>query len=268
MICLVTGTILISFNIYGLFFSLRPHDINELGIFKKDVDMTFEKSIDQLKNVEKKDNLEYIVFLNRIVNRTMAHEWRVRNESDYLKNRYTIPIWENWLLFSLSYIKPNIFKKYFIVDPYKGLERGVGWCSQHAEVLKGIMIDKNIKAELLGLGGHTVVSGEIGTHRFIADPDYGVVLPFSLEEVGNRLDTLRYYYGNVENDYKFGVKDYLVEDLIRIYGNENNIYSSDETVSVGSKYRVLEKASYILKWLFPIVLVSIFLIQKRNKCVE
>ncbi len=55
----------------------------------------------------------------------------------------------------------------------------MGLCSSHSTVVKGILLDNGIKAELMDVGGrHVVVRAQLSdTAAYILDPDFGYYIP-------------------------------------------------------------------------------------------
>ncbi len=60
------------------------------------------------------------------------------------------------------------------------LALGVGFCSQQAFILDGFLSERGIEARAVGIGGHVIVVASSTDGECVLDPDYGVVLPFSL----------------------------------------------------------------------------------------
>src|SRR4029079_332230 len=122
-------------------------------------------------------NEAFAIRINKVVNDGFAHYWKDAGIDKYHER---VPIWENYLLYAASFIDPKEYNKYEFSNYKKDLERGVGLCSSHAIVVKGILNDNGIKAELLDVGKrHVVVRAEPGnTPAFILDPEFGIVVPF------------------------------------------------------------------------------------------
>lgn len=71
---------------------------------------------------------------------------------------------------------------------------GVGYCSQQSLALADFLRERGVDARAMGLDGHVVVVIERDGGEWIADPDYGVVLPMSLAEAGADRDRVAAMY--------------------------------------------------------------------------
>lgn len=239
---------LVCLNITGLFISLR-HDKIYLENYNtpqsaKLNESTFHKEIDKIFNNKELSDSSKIVMTTDVVNRGMAHEWKIENKYRY---NLTIPIEENYILFSLSFIYPKWFERHEFLNWKKGLERGVGWCSQHAIILSEILNEHGIRSNMINLWGHVVARANIdGTKWIVLDADHGVVLPFDLPYIENNTHVIESYY--LDQGYNSEILKWLLE----VYKGENNIYEN------ASIYRrdigKIENISYWLIWIIPIVL--------------
>jgi hypothetical protein len=97
------------------------------------------------------------------------------------KYRVAIPITENWILYALAAIRPEL-RSYIFWDPRKEIERGIGLCGNVSSALVGVLRQHGIDARFVGLTGHVVVENGAWC---ILDPDVGVVIPNSLSEIEN-----------------------------------------------------------------------------------
>jgi hypothetical protein len=162
-------------------------------------------------------------------------------------------------------IAPDRFYKFEFTDYRRAIERGVGMCSQHAIITAEALFERGWKTKMIGLTGHVVASVLIDEQNdtwWIVDTDYGVIIPASLEEIENNLKLLDRYYGAK------GYPPESIAHLESVYGSKDNFVS--DGYGIGNyllKTRYLERASYILIWIIPILLISpqvVILAQKSS----
>lgn len=73
---------------------------------------------------------------------------------------------------------------------------GVGYCSQQAMVIAAYLRERGVEARVMGLDGHVVAVVETPDGRWVFDPDYGVVIPATLEELAANPQLVRKVYGD------------------------------------------------------------------------
>ncbi|MGH6636131.1 MAG: hypothetical protein ACRED0_08385 [Gammaproteobacteria bacterium] len=110
------------------------------------------------------------------------------------KYRVAIPVTENWILYLLGALRPEL-RAYIFWDARKALERGIGMCGHVSATLVRFLREKNIDAKIVGLNGHVVVQAEVEADKFnILDADVGVVIPQSLKQVEQDTSLARQLY--------------------------------------------------------------------------
>src|SRR5690606_7830644 len=109
----------------------------------------------ELVRKEGESDYDFAVRVNSTVHDGFAHYWK---KAGIEKFHMRVPIWENYLLWIASYVKPKKYERYEFANYKKNLERGVGLCSSHSMVVNGVLRDNGIKSELLDVGGRHVVS--------------------------------------------------------------------------------------------------------------
>jgi len=123
----------------------------------------------------------YVALLNESVHKHIANYWGDKGIARY---HLRIPIYENYFLWSASWIYPSIFKKYEFSDYNKAIERGVGLCSEHAIIITGILNHKGIESKIIRLPGHVIATAlveETKNEWWTLDPTYGVTLPYNIQ---------------------------------------------------------------------------------------
>ena len=150
-----------------------------------------------------------------------------------------------------SYVKPEIYLKYELMDYKRAIERGVGLCSQQSIIVAEIFADAGINSYIVGLSGHVVATVLIDNQNdewWIVDPKYGVIIPHSMDLIEKEPEIIAPYYrdrGYTENDIIELVDIYGKDGNLRIYGNGARNYAL-------VNYR-REKAAYILIWVIPML---------------
>lgn len=96
------------------------------------------------------------------------------------------------------------------------LRKGVGFCSQQAMVLAAFLRERGIDTDVQGLNGHVVAVAHAQGGDMVLDPDYGVVLRFSLAQAESDPERVRAAY--LAAGYGAAQTDMVVE----IYGVEGN----------------------------------------------
>lgn len=249
-ILFLVAIILLGINIFGLFKSMRNPAIytEEANIRNRIDDVTIEypEIKELLKRRNGESDIDFAVRINKVVNDGIAHYWRAEGVSKY---HLRVPVWENYLLYMASYINPKRYERYEFSKYKKNLERGVGLCSTHSIVVKGVLLENGIKAELLDVGGHhVVVRAELDNKTsYMLDPDFGMVVPYDTAAITADPELVRAPYEDLaESYYPDAVDPYTTQILVDIFGDKKYVYE----VKNGFEY-----FSYWAIWLFPLLLV-------------
>jgi hypothetical protein len=251
IILFILGTVLISLNIYGQFFSLRnPELMTETDVaFKNDITLTEDQVYSNI-NSQITDKKSFATKMTKTINEGIAHYWEDEGIDKY---HLRVPIYKNYILYFASYIMPEKFRKYEFLDYHRAIERGLGQCSEHAIILAEVLFEKGIKSKMVGLEGHVVVTAQVDEtvdEWWILDSDYGVIIPFDLATIEKRPEIIATYYSEAGYDKS------TVAFMEDVYGKDGNVL--DKGYGVGG-YSILtnyfEQASYILIWLIPSILL-------------
>jgi hypothetical protein len=244
------GILLLAINVYGLFKSLRNPAIydEEKTLHNRLDDITIkypdiEKDFARHNNESDKD---FAIRMNAVVNKGMCHYWK---DEGLTKYHLTVPVYENYLLYAASYIDPKEYRKYEFTDYKKDLERGVGLCSTHSIVLKGILNKNGIDASLWDIAGHVVLRTKVGPNEwYMLDPDFGVVVHYDTAAIQANPEVVRPAYAKMATLYYLDAKEpYTTDHVVEIYGKEgNHIYTVDNW---------FEHFSYVAIWIIPFILM-------------
>ncbi|MHA7924489.1 MAG: hypothetical protein ACX936_04765 [Marinobacter sp.] len=265
IIFLVVGTVLMAINLYGLTQPIRKPGLGvedrELLRFVPEEVWSYERSmkeIDGLSEIENKDILASRA--NEIVNKSMVHpQWTWVDRNEY---RQLVPVWENYYLWFLGLVTdmPQI-QRYHYANYKRNIKRGIGVCGDFATVHSSILDRYGIENRLASFSdGHVVVEYESeNSQSYVMDPDFGVELGMSLEEVSNSPELVRSAYA----DQGYSTRE--IDTLVRIYGSGFSIF--DDTYNFMAKRYVFEEVSYVMKWVAPLTLIflgSFYLFRTRQ----
>lgn len=251
-IFLTAGIFLLGINITGMFISLKNPviPIEDAGLVKNNIvlsDEQFFSIVDQ----DLSDRKTYINKLNEAVNIAIVHYW---DDSGIQEYNLHIPVYENFILYSLGYLIPAWFEKWEIFDYKKAVERGVGICSQHAIIILQILKEKNIPAKMVSLAGHMVATAQVDEKSdewWILDADFGVVIEHNIDEIEQQPEIISSFY------HLRGYSRPSIQNLVGLYGKEGN------SVNILSRHYperyYFEKLFYFLKWVIPFGLMVPYL---------
>lgn len=223
------GLLLLGINISGFFKTMRnPKIYSEEKTIRNrlnDITIKYPEILEMLKRKNDESNIDFAVRINKVVNDGFIHYWKDEGIEKY---HLRVPVWENWILYCASCISPEKYRKYEFSNYKKNLERGAGLCSTHSTVVKGVLLDNGIKAELMDVGGHhVVVRAELNdTAAYILDPDFGVVVPFDTAAISADPELVRGPFSNLAALYYPDAKDpYTTDYLVEIFGNKKYVYT-------------------------------------------
>jgi hypothetical protein len=249
----ISGLILLIVNISGLFMSMRnPELYSETNTGRlKDITMRLEDAKKEIGRRDGESDSTFALRINDVVTRSMMHYYKKKGEEKY---NLRVPLWENWVLWTAGCFSED--RRYEFAGYKKDLERGVGLCSTHSVVVKGILLDNGINASLWDIAGHVVVRAEVVKDSWwILDPDFGLIVKHDIPEIEADPELVRPAYAEMARLYKPGYDDpYTTDQVVGIYGKEgNHIYDLNLP---------LERAYYLAKWLIPFFLMLPFALIK------
>jgi hypothetical protein len=248
------GATLLLLNLIGLFIPLRNPDIYDMpDSHGDDISLTASQLYDSFQQSAPSDEV-YVSRVTKAVHEGILHYWEDDKITQY---NLRIPLYENYTLFLLSYLYPDIYEKYEYCDYHKAIERGVGLCSQHAIILDGVLDDRGIASKIVLFPDlHVVVTAQVQSQPdlwWVLDPDYGVIIKEDLQAVLSEPEIVREYYAALGYDVE--IQDKLIE--IFDSGGEQVILSDTvETYGyVGTCS--LERRLYTAKWMIPFFLMGV-----------
>jgi hypothetical protein len=234
----------------GQFTSLRNQAVYQPGLDTIDghIPLTEQQFFEKIA-VDSTDPKAYALLVNKTVHLGLIQYWADQGIDEF---HLRMPVNENYILYLASYIFPDEFTKYELLDYHQAIERGVGLCSEHAIVSTAILSEKGIPASLIGLGGHVVLQAQVDPYRnewWIFDPDYGVVIPDNIDHVEKDPKLIAPYYSSAGYDQK------TVNLLEQIYAPPENVKYTPGVAAFSPKKAVYEPLSYVLIWVIPLGLM-------------
>lgn len=259
-IMIIPSILLMMINFYGFSQDLRPSEFQaeDLRFGESDITISKEEFLAQIYPKEGETQIEYSVRLTNLIADGTAHiHWE---EFDPKKFHQLVPVWENWIIHLMGLVTgiPE-YERYHFSNPYKSIERGIGICGDASMVMTQLLEKQGIPTEILTFPGHVVVTAEIDGQRKIFDPDFGVVLPFSPNELKNSVDEAAQLYinrGYEESDRRF---------FLDSYSQPYVVWDGPEEFITKKFY--FEKLAYVLKWLLPAlgILIGSLLLRRKQK---
>lgn len=248
------GLVLMGINCVGLVLPLRnPVIYTTTGETGDTITLTEEQFYARVSQREPSDKA-YTVKVNEAIYDGLMHTWpdEVRQADRY---HWRVPIYENYLLFAMSYIYPNLYERYEYCDYRKAIARGIGLCSQHAIILNGVLEDQGITAHIIALSDlHVVATAQVDREQdtwWVFDPDYSVVIKHDIDTIRADPEIIKPYYR--EAGYSSAVADQLVGWYS---ANPFGVVHSVEEYCTPQKVQI-EQATYVLIWVLPILLMLI-----------
>lgn len=250
------GVILLAINIFGLFKSMRNEELyTETNTGRlQDITLRLDEAKKELIRKPGESDKAFSIRVNDAVSKSMMHYWKNEGLKKY---NLRVPVWENYLLFLGKLGDED--RRYEFRNYKKNLERGVGLCSAHSVVVKGVLLDNGIEAHLWDIAGHVVVRAKVSDNEwYILDPDFGLYIPFDIGDIESNPEIVRETYADMHELYKPDYNDpYTTDHVVEIYGPEGNHIYSDSPVS--------ERISYFSIWIIPLILMVPFATSRRKR---
>lgn len=174
-----------------------------------------------------------------------------------------VPVTDNWILWAAAWADPvvkdagltdldDLFTVYESVSYERALGRGFGSAAQNALGLIDLLGRRYaIPAYLVELDGHAVAEAMLPTgERSLLDPSLGVFLPFGLGQAGEQAEALQASYAATGHP---GVAaKYAAAGNLRL--------EQPGTRPFRPKLYLVERATDVLKWVIPVVMIGIGLL--------
>ena len=239
-------------NFVGIFVPMRAAEVDGYIDFAKNPNHPAEVSLAALASLSSAAGevsaAEFVTRATRIIHEGIAHiEPDEVVTKGFAHFSMSVPVFENWILFALRYIKPDTYRDYEFCSYRRAVERGTGRCGQQALAVVSYLSNQGFNTGFVSLGGHAIATAEVGPGAwYLLDPDYGGVIPFDIR--------------TAERNPEKVVEHYWKPEIVR----ERNLvanYHPDNGLNLGgveARYGracTIEEMSYIAKWLIPAVLL-------------
>jgi hypothetical protein len=244
--CVGLGAALLALNLYGELYSLRrPELAADTHLrFGDDLKLSYAETSQQLRRLKNEADSDYMLRANHVIQDGIAHvDWE-RSDTEHYHLR--VPIWENYILFALSYIRPGDYRRYHFRDAGRTLERGVGVCGDAANVLSQVLEREGIETRIVALPGHVILEADPSDQpgqTWMLDPDFGVATPHTVVELKDRPQLLTEAYRQA------GYPQRDLDTLTRLFSKQADVY--DNAFAFSPNLTRAESAAYFLKWAIP-----------------
>lgn len=248
ILCSGLSVLVLSINISGFFLELRPKNITSenLRFGEQDVRLSPDEFKAAVIRQGNESDIEYSKRLTEVIADGTAHiHWE-----KYEPNKFNqlVPIWENWILHVMGrYSGIPEFERYHFSSPFKSMERGIGICGDASMVMTQLLERNGIQASMLTFPGHVVVTAKIDNETLIFDPDFGVVIPASVEKLNSNVFLAKGLYASA------GYTDADEAFFQSTYNQPYEVWDGPEHF-IRKKY-YFEKFAYAAKWGIPIVML-------------
>ncbi|MDP5031434.1 hypothetical protein, partial [Paraglaciecola sp.] len=226
--------------------------------FTNEKRVAYEDALKQLQKKPLETDEAFSQRVTQVVSDSLVHIHWYR-EPDNNRFHQLIPIWENYFLYFMGKFSgiPE-FEKYHYTDYQRSIKRGVGICGDASMVMSQILDEYSIKNQIISFPEHVVVAAQTSANQtLIYDPDYGVALPYTLNEIREQPALITDWY------YQAGHRKADVDLLQKIYQKPFKEWNGVQHFFTKKYY--FEKIAYALKWPLPIVLIVLgFFLMKRK----
>jgi len=244
------GVFLLLVNLLGFAIPLRAPEVDGYRDFADVETLEFSTAMRRLEDLERNDSdpRHFVTEATRIFHEGIAHisPQDVRdNGLDHYGMR--VPVSENWVLFGLSFLKPDTYLDYEFCHYRRALERGTGRCGQQSLALVSYLSGNGIQTGFVALGRHAIATAEVADGKwYLLDPDYGGVIPFDIGEAEKDPESvLDFYWSKAARNNRIDAV-YAPSNELRIGGPRARF----------ARACPIEYVAYVLKWLVPLLLIA------------
>lgn len=157
---------------------------------------------------------------------------------------------ENWLQWSLSRFYTPLERTQNTELLIRG---GLADCAERSQILKSIMEKSGAKCRFVGLDGHVVLEVFSEGQATVADPDYGVVYPLSIDELV-RPENRELVRRKLECR---GYDSEIIETYLAILYSVDNNRASEIGEPISPRLARIEQVCSLLVWGVPMFFVCV-----------
>lgn len=259
--CASISIALILINLSDIAYPLRSPDVTGYQDFAGGETKPYEVSIKALEKLAASNmpTTELVTEATRVFHEGIAHIAPVDVHLLGLKHyRMRVPVSENWVLFLLSYVKPDTYRDYEFCNYRRALERGTGRCGQQSMALVSFLSELELDTGFIALEGHAVATVRVNESEwYILDSDYGGVIPFGIEVAERDPESVLPYYWSPAAAEAHIYRRYAPANFVR-YGGPEARYA---------RACPIESMAYWLKWIIPglLLMPGVLWLSKRRQ---
>lgn len=212
-----------------------------------------EKELGRMERLAVIDHFSYFKEVTGFFHDSFVHVRKDDVARSTVENRLLhfgmqVPAWENYILFLMAYTGLHTYRDYEFCDYRRALERGTGRCGQQSLSMVAYLGEFGFDTGFGHMNGHTVATARIGDGKWhVLDPDYGVVIPHSLEELSSNCELARPFYAA-----KYGPDGFPFD---KVYCNRPIKVAKGGADIRWRKACPFERVAYWIKWLLPLMLM-------------
>lgn len=255
-ILLVTGSLLLLLNLYGVTQELRPKGLTPevLRFGEQDLTLSPLELQQAVFRLPSESDEQYARRLTLDLAGGIAHvEWE-EYDPDLFHQR--VPVWENYILYLMGVVTsiPE-YTRYHYANPYRSIERGIGICGDASMTLSGLLDEQGITNKIITVPGHVMVEAYFDGRPLLLDADFGVILEqgimFYQQNPQALISAYQQQLGRV-NDGELMIAHNLIKDGFKYWNG---------TAHFITKKYYFEKIAYVLKWVMPVsfIFLGLFL---------
>jgi hypothetical protein len=220
--------------------------------------LTYQDAKQEIQRNPDEGDQEYAARITNVISQSLAHiHWA--KEQDTTRYHQLVPIWENYFIYFMGKFSgiPE-YEKYHFANYDRSIERGIGICGDASMIMSQLLDKQGIKNQLLSFPGHVVLSATMpDKNEYIFDPDFGVALPYTVQQVNSSPKLIEPFYQQAG----YTTKD--AQTISRSLGGEFERWNG-VTHFITKKY-YFEKVAYWLKWPLPLIMIAIGIFFIRRK---
>lgn len=249
VLCATLGSMILVLNMLGFIVPLRAQDVDGYLDFAGVQTLEYATAVERLSSIaeQSETTVELVRAATGLFHAGIAHispdDVRAKGFAHY---GMRVPATENWVLFVLSYIKPDTYRDYEFCSYRRALRRGTGRCGQQSMALVSFLTEQGVETGFVALGGHAVATAKVDDSSwYLLDPDYGGVIPLDIRTAErNPASVLPYYWSSAAREN--GIHEvYAAPNRVK-YGGPEARYA---------RACPIESASYVAKWLVPVLML-------------
>lgn len=259
--CAIVGMVLLLVNVLGFVVPLRSQDIDGYRDFAGVETLDYATVAQRLRELPQRsaNRVDLVTEATRLFHAGIAHvspdDVQAKGLAHY---RMRVPATENWILFLLSYLKPDTYSDYEFCNYRRALERGTGRCGQQSMALVSYLAEQGIETGFVALEGHAIATAKVDASQwYLLDADYGGVIPYDIATAERDVDAvLAYYWSNAARENR----------IHELYAPHNEVkYGGPEARY--ARACPIERVAYLLKWFVPGLMCLPFLLVWRREPV-